>query len=395
LTPTAHTMTDTWVKIEELLKPVTIPDILKWLKSQSIDLDGPQDIAISTEVNRQRVKSKKRFNTVRHEVRKTCFVKLKSANDANKFVKKFNEKKVNIGECKDLKLGVSSTKMPSSLSANKKQQKEFKWLKVTNLNPQVDAEELKKHIQKLSKVSPENVHVRRCSDATSIMAFVQMNSPKDAQTAAKKTQMSTLKGNQIWAEQVEGESRHLELKENSKGNVVIRNLPSSSNAKKVIEKMCRKYGTVKKAIKLFDREEYFGPSVRVQMATIVEAQKVLDGLHGKELENGGKWTLSTAWWCSKGVGGRGHSTGLKGAMKRGKKTKEAGGTKKKTKGRKTGGKKKAATEDEMKELMKLKNVKISGKSKSGKGKDKLLKKGKKGKGNKQQKKRGVKKTVKV
>jgi len=51
----------------------------------------------------------------------------------------------------------------------------------------------------------------------------------------------------------------------------------------------------------------------------------------------------------------------------------------------------------MKDLMKLKNVKISGKSKSGKGKDKLLKKGKTGnqKGKKQQKKRGVKKTVKV
>jgi len=391
-------MTDTWVKIDELLKPITIPDILKWLKSHSIDLDGPQDIAISTGVNRQRMKTKKRFNTVKHEVRKTCFVKLKSANDANKFVKKFNEKKVNIGECKDLKLGVSTTKMPSSLSANKKRQKGFKWLKVTNLNPQVDAEELKKHIQKLSKVSPENVHVRHCSDATSSMAFVQMKSPNDAQTAAKKTQMSTLKGNQIWAEQVEGESRHLDLKKSSKGNVVIRNLPSSFNAKKakkVIEEMCKQYGKVQKAITLFDREEYFGPSVRVQMSSVDIAQKVLDGLHGKELENGGKWTLSTAWWCSKGVGGRGHSTGLKGAMKRGKKTKEAGGTKKKTKGRKTGGKKKAATEDEMKELMKLKNVKISGKSKSGKGKDKLLKKGKKGKGNKQQKKRGVKKTVKV
>jgi len=360
---------------------------LKWLKSQSINLDGPQDISMRSEITRRRSKLKA------HRVNKTCFVNLKSEGDANKFVKKFNGKEVQIGECKD-QLHVSKTKISETESADMKRQKGFKWLKVTNLNPKTSAEELKNHIQKLSKVSPENVHVRR-SDATSIMAFVQMKSPKDAETVAKKTQMSTLKGNQIWAEQVEGESRHLELKENSKGNVVIRNLPSSSNAKKVIEKMCRKYGTVKKAIKLFDREEYFGPSVRVQMATIVEAQKVLDGLHGKELEDGGKWTLSTAWWCSKGVGGRGHSTGLKGAMKRGKETKKAGGTKKKTKGRKTGGKKKAATEDEMKELMKLKNVKISGKSKSGKGKDKLLKKGKKGKGNKQQKKRGVKKTVKV
>jgi len=380
LTPTAHTMTDTWVKIEELLKPVTIPDILKWLKSQSIDLDGPQDIAISTEVNRQRVKSKKRFNTVRHEVRKTCFVKLKSANDANKFVKKFNEKKVNIGECKDLKLGVSTTKMPSSLSANKKRQKGFKWLKVTNLNPQVDAEELKKHIQKLSKVSPENVHVRHCSDATSSMAFVQMKSPNDAQTAAKKTQMSTLKGNQIWAEQVEGELRHLELKEKSKGNVVIRNLPAEFNKSQAkIKAMCEKHGKVVKAIKLCDREVYFGPALRVQMSTIEEAQKVFEALHGYECKTRAMtWTLSTAWWSSSS-GGRGYEH-AKGIHNGGK----VGGKKKKTK--KTGGKKKAATEDEMKDLMKLKNIKIDGKS----GKDKLTKKGKKGKG-KEPKKSGVKK----
>jgi len=385
-------MTPTRVVFDRLSISITIPHILQWLKSQSINLNGPQDIALVSYLKRHKFQ-----NWAQYRVHKTCYITLKSEDDANKFVIKFSGMEVTIGERTQL-LKLRKTQIPESVSAEMKRQKGFKWLKVTNLNPQVDAEELKKHIQKLSKVSPENVHVRHCSDATSSMAFVQMKSPNDAQTAAKKTQMSTLKGNQIWAEQVEGESRHLDLKKSSKGNVVIRNLPSSFNAKKakkVIEEMCKQYGKVQKAITLFDREEYFGPSVRVQMSSVDIAQKVLDGLHGKELENGGKWTLSTAWWCSKGVGGRGHSTGLKGAMKRGKKTKEAGGTKKKTKGRKTGGKKKAATEDEMKELMKLKNVKISGKSKSGKGKDKLLKKGKKGKGNKQQKKRGVKKTVKV
>jgi len=364
-------MTVTRVSINKLSESITIPHILKWLKSQSINLDGPQDISMRSEITRRRSKLKA------HRVNKTCFVNLKSEGDANKFVKKFNGKEVQIGECKD-QLHVSKTKISETESADMKRQKGFKWLKVTNLNPKTNAEELKNHIQKSSKISPENVHVRR-SGAT-LMAFVQMKSPKDAQTAVKKTQMSTLKGNQIWSEQVEGESRHLELKEKSKGNVVIRNLPNEFNkSQKMIKEMCEKHGKVVKAIKLCDREVYFGPALRVQMSTIEEAQKVFEALHGYECKTRAMtWTLSTAWWSSSS-GGRGYEH-AKGIHNGGK----VGGKKKKTK--KTGGKKKAATEDEMKDLMKLKNIKIDGKS----GKDKLTKKGKKGKG-KEPKKSGVKK----
>jgi len=360
-------MTVTRVSIDKLSESITIPHILKWLKSQSINLDGPQDISMRSMITRRRSKA--------HRVNKTCFVNLKSEDVANKFVKKFNEKKVHIGECKDMELHVSKTKISETESANMKRQKGFKWLKVTNLKPKTSAEELKNHIQKSSKVSPENVHVRH-SGAT-LMAFVEMKSPKDAQTAMKKTQMSTLKGNQIWAEQVEGESRHLELKEKSKGNVVIRNLPAEFNKSQAkIKAMCEKHGKVVKAIKLCDREVYFGPALRVQMSTIKEAQKVFDELHGHEFKTRTMaFTLSTAWWSSSS-GGRG--------LEYAKGIHNGGGKKKKTK--KTGGKKKAATEDEMKDLMKLKNIKIDGKS----GKDKLTKKGKKGKG-KEPKKSGVKK----
>lgn len=402
-------MTAAWVKIDELLTEVTTPDVLKWLKSHKIDLDGPHDINMSCSMlsKRDPPQKKHRFKKHSSEVRKACFVKFKSANDANKFVKKFNGKKFSIGECKDLKLSVARAKLPKSVSTNTKKQGEFRWLKVTNLKPDVNAKDLRNHFRKLTKntLSPSKVHIRH-SGASSIIAFVQMKSPKDAEAATKVMQMSTLKGKQIWSEKVEGEMRHQELRETSDGNVVIRNVPSR-NFVKPIENMCKQYGTVQKTLRMWDREVFYGHAVRVRMSTLVEAQKVLNQLHGKEVEvNGAKWSLSTAWWSSKGTPAE--------SMKK-KKLKKAKAIKRKMMlaklkmKKKAGGKKKAATEDAMKELMKLKNIKIADKSKSGKGKgkDKLTKKGKKQQkkntGNqkgkkqqkKQQKKRGVKKSVKV
>merc|ERR1712079_266646 len=168
------------IVINGLRQNIEIPHIIKMLKSESLELEHPAKCVITKTQGSRGKKS---------------YLQLKSVEDAQIFIDKFDGQKT---ELSDGKIEVEMIRSHDAFHpATVKLRERYHWLKVTNLPFNTTDEKLMNHIRKKSKNIPKSVQVRYHTDGHSAMAFMEMKSSKEAQIVIKKALMSTLDGQQI------------------------------------------------------------------------------------------------------------------------------------------------------------------------------------------------------